>query len=676
MSVLESEERQLHDGRRGEVPATSVPATSVPQEAGISSAPISLLPAVERAVAAAQRHLLELQQPDGHWCAELEGDAILESEYILTLYFLGRGGEARLRKAANTLRATQLPEGGWSLYPGGPPDVNPTVKGYFALKLLGDAPEAAHMVRAREAARRLGGIDACNSFTKIYLAIFGQVDWDDCPAVPPELILFPTWFPFNVYEMSSWSRAIVVPLSLIWALRPSCPVPPEAGIAELRVPGAAVERKRGVWTRIFLGLDLGLKLAEKGGLRPFRRLAIERAEDWIRQRLEASDGLGAIFPPIINAIFAFRALGYPVDHPLVAGQVRELERLEKEDDDALWLQPCFSPVWDTALALNALLESGLPADDRRAREAARWLVEREVRRPGDWQVKAPATPAGGWYFEYANEFYPDCDDTAQVITALSKVDLPPEEAARRDEVIGRAVQWLLGMQCSSGGWASFDKDCDREFLTYIPFADHNAMIDPPTVDVSSRVLEALMAAGTEAVSPAVRRAVRFVLAEQEADGSWYGRWGCNYLYGTWLAATGLAHAGERAPEAAWVARARSWLVACQNADGGWGELPASYADPMHKGRGPSTASQTAWALMGLLACGERGEILARGVRYLLATQREDGGWQDEFWTGTGFPEVFYLRYHLYATYFPLLALALWRRAQEGEAGSSSPKLSA
>lgn len=625
---------------------------------------LSLAGAVRDAILAAQTCLLGLQAADGHWSGELEGDSILESEYILTMHFLGRSGEAKVRKAGSYLLATQLEDGGWNTYPGGPADVNPTVKAYFALKLLGEPAEAPHMVRAREEARRLGGLDACNSFTRIYLAIFGQYPWEDCPAVPPELILFPTWFPFNVYAMSAWSRTIVVPLSMIWALKPSCPVAPWAGIEELRVKRARPARGgRGAWASFFHGVDIALKLAERVRLRPLRRLALKRAEAWIRRRLEASDGLGAIFPPIINTIIAFRALGVPPDDPTLASQIQALEKLEIEEGETLRVRPCFSPVWDTALALDALVESGVAADDPRLGRAAGWLMRHEVRRPGDWQVGCPGTEPGGWYFEYANEFYPDCDDTAQVITSLSKVDLAAGDRGRRDRQIARAVRWLSAMQCDNGGWASFDRDCDREFLTAIPFADHNAMIDPATVDITARVIEALIRAGASPTSPTVRRGVAFLLAEQEPDGSWFGRWGCNYLYGTWLALSALQCAGEdlRAP---WARKAREWLLSCQNTDGGWGELPSSYSDPRVKGQGPSTASQTAWALLGLIAAGATDSTAARhGVQYLLDRHQADGGWRDGFWTGTGFPKVFYLKYHLYATYFPLLALARWLGAQ-------------
>ncbi len=649
----------------------------------------SLATAVDRAA----HRLLALQQEDGHWCAELEGDSILESEYILTQWFLGRTAEDKLAKAARHLRASQEEDGGWCIYPGGAPDVNPTVKAYFALKLAGDPPSAPHMQKALEVARRLGGIDACNSFTRIYMAVFGQYPWARCPAVPPEIILLPSWFPFNIYEMSSWSRAIVVPLSIIWALKPHCDVPEALAVPELLVTDpvngstAADSRQDSLsalaWSKFFRGTDAALKVYEKAPFAPLRRLALERAREWIVQRLDRSDGLGAIFPPIVNTIYAFRALGMAIDDPLLAGQIEQLERLEIEDEHSLRIQPCFSPVWDTALALHALLEAGLAPDAPEAERAASWLLEREVTSVGDWSVKSGNETVGGWFFEYANEFYPDCDDTAQVVTTLSGTafgDRPQEVgegghgrglgtaglgAARVEAALDRGVAWLRGMQNRDGGWASFDKDCDREFLKYVPFADHNAMVDPATVDITARVLEAFAARGIPRSAPELRRAVRFIRGQQEADGSWFGRWGCNYLYGTWLGLWGLRKVGERPGDPA-LRRGGEWLLSCQNRDGGWGELPDTYRDAARKGEGPSTASQTAWALLGLAAADLGGSDSANaGVAYLLEHQEAEGGWSDAFWTGTGFPEVFYLRYHLYATYFPLLALATYRRLADG-----------
>jgi squalene-hopene/tetraprenyl-beta-curcumene cyclase len=617
-------------------------------------------------------YLLGLQEPDGHWCAEIEGDTILESEYILTLHYLGRLEEPRVEKMAAYLRDRQLPTGGWGLYPGGPADVSSSVKAYFVLKLVGDDPESEPMRRAREVIRQLGGVEATNSFTKLYLAIFDQYRWEDAPAVAPELILFPNWFPFNVYEMSSWSRAIVVPLSIIWALKPSCAVPEHARIDELHVAVGeepqhpAIEGNKGrLWAHFFVGVDRLFKLMERVHFRPLRRRAVRKAERWILERLRKSEGLGAIFPPIINTVIAFDCLGYSQDDPIQASQIRELEKLELDDDTSMRVQPCKSPLWDTCLALNALGEAEVPTDGTRLTKAVEWILDREVKEPGDWRVKNPRTPIGGWYFEYANEFYPDTDDTAQILTALSKIKTSGGAEERLKAVCDRAWGWLLGMQNSDGGWASFDRGCDKVALTYIPFADHNAMIDPSTVDITSRVLEAMARWGHDLSAPHVRRAVQYVKDEQEEDGSWFGRWGCNYLYGTYLALWGLRCVGENM-SAEWAKRAAGWLYDHQNLDGGWGELPASYDDPALKGKGPSTASQTAWALLGLFATGDfSSESVSRGVQFLIDRQEEDGSWYDEEWTGTGFPKVFYLRYHYYAIYFPLLALALYAHRLDG-----------
>lgn len=621
-----------------------------------------LSPRSRRALLAAQRHLLSLQREDGHWCGELEGDSILGSEYILAMHFLGRSDEARVHKAAQYIRLKQSAEGGWAIFPGGPTEVSASVKAYLVLKLLGDSPGAEHMVRARESILRLGGIEASNSFTKLYLAIFGEYDWERCPAIPPEIILLPRWFYINIYEMSSWSRAIVIPLSIIWALKPRVSLPAHARIPELYSPTYKAG-PNSFWATMFQGLDIGLKLFEKVlvkmPIKPSRDLALKRAEKWILERLEGSDGLGAIFPPIVNTIMALRCLGYPIDHPTVKQQIEELEKLEIEDGDTLRVQPCFSPVWDTALAMNALAESGIPANDEKLLRAARWVLSKRGHDSGDWRVKdrKNATKAG-WFFEYANPFYPDNDTTAMVLTALSKVrfDAPSEELLRQ-EALAEAHAWHLSMQNSDGGWAAFDKDCDKELLTHVPFADHNAMIDPSNEDITSRVLETFNCLGYDSQFPPAGRAIRFLLSRQEADGSWFGRWGCNYLYGTWLTLWGLRCIGEDM-SAEWSRRSAAWLRGCQNEDGGWGELPLSYTDSTQKGRGPSTPSQTAWALLGLMATGDTASpAVLNGIEFLLREQHADGSWSEEYWTGTGFPGVFYLRYHLYGLYFPLMALS-------------------
>lgn len=620
---------------------------------------------VRSAIKSAQEYLLKIQHPDGHWCGELEGDTILESEYILTMHFIGRSGEERVRKAATYIRRKQLAGGGWAIYEGGPPEVSASAKAYFVLKLMGDHPDAPHMEKARAVIRELGGLDAANSFTRIYLAIFGQYPWERCPAVPPEIVLLPAWAPINLYEMSAWTRGIVVPLSVVWACKPYCAVPDQANIDELMLERSPdMPARRSFWRLIFNTTDYTLKLLERRRWSPTREKALKACEQWMIGHFENSDGIGAIFPPIINSIIALRCLGYDNDHALTASQIRELEKLEIDEGDTLKVAPCFSPVWDTALAINALSESGLPAEHPALLKAAEWLLEREVRKVGDWKVKNPEGLPGGWYFEYANELYPDVDDTFQVLTALSKVRFSdPQQQSRKLEAMDRGLRWVLSMQNRDGGWASFDRDCDEQFLTQIPFADHNAMIDPSTSDITGRGVETLSRLGFRKDHPVLQKALTFLDGEQERDGSWFGRWGCNYIYGTWLVLHGLKTIGEDMLEPRHQA-AGCWIRSIQNADGGWGELPDSYQDPGTKGHGPSTPSQTAWALIGLMATEDQSDGLRLGVEYLIGNQLEDGSWKDDFWTGTGFPGVFYLRYHLYATYFPLLALAAFENQLE------------
>ena len=647
------------------------------------------------AIAAATSRLRELQRDDGHWCAELQGDTILESEYLLLLYYLSEGDESRLdrgkfSRGCNYIRTRQLEEGGWASYPGGGADVSQSVKAYFVLKLAGDSADAPHMVKARQAILESGGVEATNSYTKLYLAIFGQVKWREAPAVPPELILLPRWFYLNIYAMSSWSRAIVVPLSMIWASRPSCPVPEGAGIDELRTgkPWQPVEHGLGprFWAGFFRYADSGVKVAESLGLlRPFRARAMHRCEVWIAERLRKSDGLGAIYPPIINTVIAFTERGYAPDHPLRRSQMHELEKLELREGDELRMQPCFSPVWDTALATNALLDSGVSSRDENIQTAVGWLLDHEVRESGDWQLAAQGVEPGGWYFEYANEFYPDCDDTAEVLALLARVEMSdPELEHRRQDAVRRGLAWQRAMQNRDGGWGAFDRECNRKVLEYVPFADHNAMIDPSTADITSRSVEAFIAHGASAESPDVEKALGFLLAEQEDDGAWYGRWGVNYIYGTWLSLGALATSGisGREPFRGACRRGAQWLLSVQNADGGWGESPDSYRDPATRGRGPSTSAQTSWAMLGLMSAQSQDrealtidletaalqdqaqDALERAADYLLSTQREDGVWDDPNWTGTGFPTVFYLRYHYYDHYFPLQALATYRSSLE------------
>jgi squalene-hopene/tetraprenyl-beta-curcumene cyclase len=609
----------------------------------------------------ARRCLLGLQKADGHWCGELQGDTILESEYVLLMAFLGREEEEACRKAARYVLTQQTPDGGWSNYPGGPVDLSVSVKAYFALKLTGHDPDASYMVRAREVIRRLGGAVGCNSFTKFYLALLGQFPYENCASVPVEMVLLPRWFYFNLYAMSSWTRTIVVPLSIFSACKPRRDLPPEKGIAELflRSPETALwpakpGRRLLSWANFFLGVDWAYKQAEPW-LGPVRRLALRRAAAWMRERFADSDGLGAIFPPMIYTVVALRCLGVPDDAEEMRWALKQLEDLMIEEGDTLRLQPCFSPVWDTALALNALADTGLSADHPSVARAGRWLLEREVRRRGDWSEGNPGLEPGGWFFEYRNGFYPDTDDTAMVLMALAKTGQAGTAAGR--PAAERALRWLLKMQNRDGGWAAFDRDINREVLTKVPFADHNAMLDPSCPDITARVLEALGNYGYGPDHPQVVRALAFLRETQEKFGGWVGRWGVNYVYGTWQVLLGLQKIGFDMQNPM-VRRAVSWLKQVQQPGGGWGETCRSYDDPLLAGQGTPTASQTAWALLALLAAGDGDSDAVRaGVEYLLSTQGDDGNWREELFTGTGFPKVFYLKYHLYRLYFPLMALA-------------------
>jgi squalene-hopene/tetraprenyl-beta-curcumene cyclase len=621
--------------------------------------------------------LLARQHADGHWCGELEGDTILESEYILLLAWLGQEQSSIARKCAAYLVEKQLASGGWAMYPGGRMEISGSVKAYFALKLTGHDPQADYMRLARQAIRDGGGADAANSFTRYYLALLGQISYDQCPAVPPEMMFLPSWLPISIYRMSAWSRTIVVPLSIMWAHRPQRQIERDRGIGELflreardwpppRCPGLSQERGWFSWERFFRQADATLHWLEArrwlhlGGL---RQRAIAAAERWMTTRFAHSDGLGAIFPPIIWSVIALKCLGYDDNSAELRYNFDQLKDLTIEQQHTARLQPCRSPVWDTALVLRALAAAGLPENDDDASRAIDWLLDKEVSRRGDWATYVNAPPAG-WFFEYHNEFYPDVDDTAMVMIALGEKGTEGKEPgagqqSRRGVVAAceRARRWLLAMQNRDGGWGAFDRDNDAEFLCRVPFADHNAMIDPSTPDLAGRALEALAAWGQRPGDPPMLRGVEVLRRTQERDGSWQGRWGVNYIYGTWQALVGLAAAGVPHDDPA-IKRGANWLLTHQHPCGGWGESADSYEQPELRGRGPVTASQTAWALLGLMAAGLADhKAVERGMYYLLDTQRPDGGWDELEFTGTGFPRVFYLRYHYYPIYFPLLALA-------------------
>ena len=619
---------------------------------------------IAEAMEAAKNYIFSRQDRDeGFWCGELEADTTLQSDYIVVHTLLGTGDPVKMQKAAKQILEHQLVDGSWNIYTDGPGNISATVKAYFSLKLVGHKPDETPMVKAREWILAHGGITEINTFSKMYLCFFGQYDYDAVPAIPPEIVLFPNWFWFNLYEISSWSRGILVPLAICYAKKPFKKIPDEMNIDELFPNGRHAnlhlkwDKKLISWRNFFLVLNNLVHFFERVHVRPLRKIALKQAEKWMLERLEMSDGLGAIYPAILNSIIALRALGYSTDDPQVIRAMDEFEKLGIEEDETFRMQPCMSPVWDTAYAVYALGEAGVPSDDPRMVKAAEWMLKKEVRHKGDWAVKVPNVQPGGWYFEFNNEFYPDVDDTAQVILALNHVRTSNERY--QDDAIKRALNWELAMQCKHGGWASFDKDNDKMVFQNIPFADHNAMLDPPTVDITGRVLEALSHHGYSLKDKVVQRAVEFIKKEQEPDGSWFGRWGVNYIYGTMLCLRGLASVGVDHHEPM-VQQAAEWLRMMQNPDGGWGETVGSYDDSKLRGTGPSTASQTAWAVMGLLAANDlRSDSVTRGIAYLLETQRPDGSWWDPWITGTGFPRVFYLKYTMYAEYFPLIALATY-----------------
>ncbi|MFT4111530.1 MAG: squalene--hopene cyclase [Silvibacterium sp.] len=642
---------------------------------------------VESAAEKSRDFIFSQQDPEGFWCGELEADSMLEADYIFAHVLLGTGDAGKMQRALTEIFRFQNVDGGWSNYPGGPSNISLSVKGYFAGKLMGMSPDHPAMAKAREWILANGGVTECNTFTKIYLCGLGQYDYDAVPAIPPEIVLFPNWFYFNLYEISSWSRAILVPLSIAYAKKPFKKLSPEQGIDELFVGGRENAdlrlkfdcKKLVSWRNFFLVCDRVTHWMERIHIRPLRKIALKKAEKWMLERMEMSDGLGAIYPGILNSVIAMRCLGYSLDDPQV---IRAMDEFEKLGIDApngtpdyaeptFRMQPCVSPVWDTAQAVYALGEAGVSRNDSRLLKAVDWMLAKEVRHKGDWAVKVRGVEPGGWYFEFNNEFYPDTDDSAQVLLALSKVDNPRERY--QYDVAQRAIEWLFGMQCKNGGWASFDKDNTKMIFQYIPFADHNAMLDPPTVDITGRMLEMLAAYGYTRKDKRIEKAIKFIYDEQEPDGSWFGRWGVNYLYGTFLVLRGLEAIGvwNHEPQ---VQQAAEWIRSVQNADGGWGESCGSYDDPSARGVGVSTPSQTAWAILGLLAAGDkRSDSVAKGIKWILAHQQEDGSWDESLgegaqrqaiYTGTGFPRVFYLAYHLYRNYFPLLALTNYKRALE------------
>ncbi len=620
-------------------------------------------PRIDDAIASAERDVLARQQPDGHWVFELEADATIPAEYIMLGHFLDERDPALETKIAAYLRRIQNPDGGWPLFYRGETDISATVKAYFALKLTGESPDAPHMIRARERVLERGGAARCNVFTRFALALFGQVPWRAVPVMPVEIMHLPGWFPFHLNKVSYWSRTVIVPLLVLMALRPRARNPRGIDVRELFA--VAPENERNYMRAAtpsplgesFVRLDDVLRFVEPLVPPAIRRNAIEKAISFVTERLNGDDGLGGIFPAMANALMAFDALGYGADHPARVTMRNAIDKLRVIGEHEAYCQPCVSPVWDTSLSAHALLESGSPQALAAVRRANVWLVDRQVLDvAGDWSHRRPNLRPGGWAFQYWNDYYPDVDDTAVVAMALHR-----DDPTRYTEALDRAAEWVVGMQSHSGGWGAFDAENEHVYLNHIPFADHGALLDPPTEDVSARCVGMLVQMGYAADHPVVARGLAYLRRTQEPDGSWFGRWGTNYVYGTWSVINAFLAVGETARNSTTVRRGVEYLLACQAFDGGWGEDGGTY-DSRHRGLSKgSTPSQTAWALLALLNAGEGDHpAVARGIAYLIETQKEDGTWDEPWYTAVGFPRVFYLRYHGYRAFFPLYALARYR----------------
>lgn len=609
-----------------------------------------------RCLEQARSALVELQHPEGWWKGELETNVTMDAEDLFLRQFLGILTADQLERSAKWIRSKQRPDGTWSNFYGGPPDLSTTIEAYVALKLAGDQPSAEHMQKASRFAREAGGLAASRVFTRIWLALFGRWSWDELPVLPPEIMLLPRWVPLNIYDFGCWARQTIVPLAIVSAHRPA--KEPPFGLEELEGPvkPPAAHTPSG-WTRFFRALDRGLHLYERRPIVAIRRLSLARAEQWILKRQESDGSWGGIQPPWVYSLIALHLQGYGLDHPVMVAGIKGLDSFTIEDESGRRLEACQSPVWDSALALIALSDAGLPIGDPTMDRAASWLKSKEIALQGDWSIKRPGLAPSGWSFEFANDNYPDVDDTAEVLLALmaaGRVD---------DHTLQRGLSWLLGMQCSDGGWGAFDVDNTQELCRELPFCDFGELIDPPSADVTAHVVEllakVLRTRSSQQISrhlkPAIERGVRWLKRAQETDGSWFGRWGANYIYGTGAVVPALVAAGT-SPDDPAVSRAVRWLLSCQNEDGGWGEDLRSYDDTSWRGKGASTASQTAWALLALMAAGVKGEQVDRAVGWLSETQLPEGTWDEPWFTGTGFPGDFYINYHLYRLVFPVMAL--------------------
>ncbi|HEX4043002.1 MAG TPA: squalene--hopene cyclase [Xanthobacteraceae bacterium] len=629
---------------------------------------------LDRHIESATQALLARQKPDGHFLFELEADATIPAEYVLLRHYLGEPVDAALeQKIAVYLRRIQGEHGGWPLFRDGAFDMSATVKAYFALKMIGEEPQAPHMHRAREAIRLRGGAERANVFTRCLLALYGIAPWRAVPEMPVEIMLLPRWFPFHLDKISYWSRTVIVPLLVLMAKKPRARNAKGVSIGELFLeppqslgPAPKAPQQKASWFWFFRAVDNVLRAAEPLFPKRTRQRAIDRAVAWVGERLNGEDGLGAIFPAMANSVMMYDALGYAADHPQRALARQSIEKLLVVHDDEAYCQPCVSPIWDTGLACHALLEVGGENTNAQVKRGLDWLKPMQVLDvKGDWIARRGDVRPGGWAFQYANPHYPDVDDTAVVAMAMHRMEGLPQ--ADYGEAIARATEWIVGMQSENGGWGAFDADNDYYYLNNIPFADHGALLDPPTEDVSARCLSLLAQLG-DTQSGCATRAIDYLRKTQASDGSWYGRWGMNYIYGTWSVLCALNAAGvpRDAPE---MRKAAAWLASIQNEDGGWGEDGSSYKlDYRGYEKAPSTASQTAWGVLGLIAAGELDHAaVARGIEYLADHQGADGFWTEERYTATGFPRVFYLRYHGYAKFFPLWALARYRNLKSGNA---------
>jgi squalene-hopene/tetraprenyl-beta-curcumene cyclase len=622
---------------------------------------LDLVEEVSTAVERARAHLLGRQDQAGWWKGELRTNVTMDAEDLLLRQFLSILRPDQCEEACRWIRSQQRADGSWATFEGGPGDASTTIEAYAALRLAGDDAESPHLRAAREFILANGGLEGSRVFTRIWLALFGEWSWDELPAMPPELVLLPSWAPLNIYNWGCWARQTIVPITVVATLRPVRPLP--FTLSELRTGAPVRTPKRDRFSLAFAGLDRLLKLYHRSPVKPLRASAFRRAAEWILARQEADGGWGGIQPPWVYSILALHLLGYSLDHPALVAAVNGLEgflvRESTSEGVVRRLEACQSPVWDTCLAVIALLDAGASPSDPEIQLAVDWLLAEEIRVKGDWSVRRPELEPGGWAFEFANDGYPDIDDTAEVVLALRRMDVPARPDIRA--AIERGMRWTVGMQSRDGGWGAFDADNTHHLAEKLPFSDFGAVIDPPSADVTAHVLEMLGHCGA-ADTPAARDGIRWLLERQETDGSWFGRWGANYVYGTGAVVPALVAAGLE-PDCLPIRRATRWLEQRQNADGGWGEDLRSYVDEKWSGRGESTPSQTAWALLALLAVNPDSEAVDRGISWLLDAQSADGGWDEELYTGTGFPGDFYINYEMYRIVFPLSALGRYLDAQ-------------